>query len=132
MISVFLFGAVVALVVLWLRGTRRARREWLRQLNLVGTWDLDSDGMTCTLRFAGNLAEGTYLVRVRDSTGIESSERGDWRVVGHTLELTTQGRTERHDLRYFDTGKIGIDGPKHEREIYIKRADNVIPLRSSP
>ena len=88
--------------------------------------------MACTLRFSGTLSGGTYLVRVRDFSGNESSERGDWRIVGQTLELTTQGETERHDLRYFDTGKIGIDGPKHEREVYIKRADNVVPLRSRP
>lgn len=132
MISAFLFAGVAAFVILWLRGTRRARLAWLKQINLVGTWDLDREGMTATLRFSGTLSEGTYLARVRDPSGIESSERGDWRIVGQTLELTTQGHMERHDLRYFDTGKIGIDGPKHEREIYVKRSDNVVPLRSSP
>ena len=128
MISYLLVAVIFGAAAYWLRGMRRARREWLTQLNLPGTWRLDVQDGARLLRLGGSLDGGRYVAR----DGMDE-EHGDWRLSGHTLVLNPDGDAgegQRFDLRQFDTGRIGIDGPGREREIYVKRADNVIELRA--
>ena len=124
--SLLVLIAVAFIVFTWMRVTRRTREKWLRQLNLSGIWDLDSDDRRqMSLEFTGTLSSGRYTART--DGGVES---GTWRLVGHNLVLEPgQGASADYDLRLFDTGKIGIDGPGRQRQIYLKRADNVVPLR---
>ena len=129
---------VGALVFAWARSARRARAEWLRTLNMLGKWEIESraSGIETpprTLTLTGTLSTGTYVARDGDAI-----ERGDWRLNGHTLTLAaTEGRNagegpKRYDLRLFEAGRIGIDGPGRQREIYSKRESNVVPLVHKP
>ena len=127
----------VALV--WSRGARRARLEWLRKLGLLGKWQLESGaagaGDSATppgrrsLTLSGALSSGAYVARDGDAV-----QRGEWRLNGHTLTLAaSEGEgagagPQRFELRLFEAGRIGIDGPGREREIYVKQEDNVVPL----
>ena len=127
---------VAAVTVFWMRGARRRRNEWLRALNLLGKWELDvvpTNGNPATRRgltLSGELAGGTYVARDGDVI-----QRGNWRLRGHTLYLEpTEGdgavtSPASYELRLFDKGKIGLDGPGRTREVYVKRESNVIPLR---
>lgn len=116
---------LVAVVVFgWVSGTRRNRRRWLERLDLPGSWQWqDEDG---TLEFTGDLHAGRYRFSEPDA-----GEQGDWELQGHTLVLTSEMDHEprRYDLRFFDGGKIGLDGPDRERRIYLKDQSNVVPLR---
>ncbi|MCY3813246.1 MAG: hypothetical protein OXH15_15750 [Gammaproteobacteria bacterium] len=127
---------VAAATVFWMRGARRRRNEWLRALNLLGKWELDaaptngSPAPRRGLTLSGELAGGTYVARDGDVI-----QRGNWRLRGHTLYLEpTEGdgavtSPASYELRLFDKGKIGLDGPGRTREVYVKRESNVIPLR---
>lgn len=130
---------VGALVFVWSRNARRARAEWLRALNLLGKWELESgaelsaDVHSRSLTLTGALAAGKYVARDGDAI-----ERGEWRLSGHTLTLAaTEGEgagagPKRYDLRLFEAGRIGIDGADRQREIYVKREGNVVPLVHGP
>ena len=133
---------VGALVFAWSRSARRARTEWLAALNLLGKWELEvrtddgEDGATPprrTFTMTGTLSSGQYVARDGDVI-----ERGEWRLSGHTLTLAaTEGPhagdgPKRYELRLFEAGRIGVDGPGREREIYIKREGNVVPLVRKP
>ena len=133
----WLFAIALALLVaFWVRASRRRRLEWLRALNLVGKWELDlpnagaDQAQRRSLTLSGDLDAGTYVARDGDAV-----QRGNWRLRGHTLTLEpTEGdgplsAAASFDLRLFDKGKIGLDGPGREREVYVKRENNVIPLR---
>ena len=113
----------------WMRATKRARSEWLRQLNLVGRWERapgSGNGVARSITFKGALARGEYLAKEGDA-----EERGTWRLQGHTLTLESeQGQPAAFDLRLFASGKIGLDGPGRERETYLRASDNVIRLRA--
>ena len=127
---------VAAVTAFWMRGARRRRNEWLRSLNLVGKWELDavptngSPAHRRSLTLSGDLGGGTYVARDGDVT-----QRGNWRLRGHTLYVEpTEGdgavtSPASYELRLFDKGKIGLDGPGRKREVYVKRESNVIPLR---
>ena len=128
---------VGALIFAWSRKARKARAEWLRSLNLVGKWELQSGGPETparrSLTLTGTRSAGNYVARNGDAI-----ERGEWRLSGHTLTLAaTEGEgagegPKRYELRLFEAGRIGIDGPGREREIYIKREGNVVPLIHNP
>ncbi|MCZ6887222.1 MAG: hypothetical protein O7H39_01910 [Gammaproteobacteria bacterium] len=123
--SLILLLAIVVVAVSWIRMTLNSRRKWLAQLNLPGVWELQGAGRAVILELRGDLASGQYTI-----SGGSESERGVWRLSGQALVLTPEGGSEAvYDLRMFDVGKIGIDGPGHERQIYVKRPDNVVPLR---
>ena len=125
MASLILLLAIVVVAVSWIRMTRNTRRKWLAQLNLPGAWELQGAGPAVILELRGALAGGQYTI-----SGGSASERGVWRLPGRALVLAPEGGSEVvYDLRMFDVGKIGIDGPGHERQIYVKRPDNVVPLR---
>lgn len=141
----WLLLAAGGVVLLWWRRVRRARDTWLHDLNLIGKWELEADASAGeseqeapakpkrTLNFSGSLARGSYVARDGDAV-----ERGEWRLSGNTLTLVaTEGEVEskapqRYELRLFKVGKIGIDGAGREREIYLKRDGNVIPLARRP
>ena len=128
---------VGALIFAWSRKARKARAEWLRSLNLLGKWELQSGAQETpahrTLTLTGTRSAGNYVARNGDAI-----ERGEWRLSGHTLTLAaTEGEAagdgpKRYELRLFEAGRIGIDGPGREREIYVKREGNVVPLIHSP
>lgn len=116
--------AVAALAFAYLRGAHRNRLRWLDRLGLPGIWRWeDHEG---TLELAGSLEEGHY--RFREPDGNES---GQWALEGQILVLTPESGSgsARYDLRFFDEGKIGVDGPGRSRRIYIKEHTNVVPLR---
>lgn len=118
-------GVVALLVALMIRGARANRREWLNVLSLPGTWVLRNADSLSVLSFGGGLEAGSYSWR---EDGHE--EEGEWRLRGHTLRLTPNGgEAADFELRAFGDGSIGIDGPGHERCVYLRRRDNVVPLR---
>ena len=131
--------AIGVFVLVWWRSARQARDAWLQSLNLVGKWELapPADGShpsaKRSLTLSGTLARGDYVARDDDAV-----HRGQWRLSGNTLTLApTEGEVEsmaprQYELRLFETGKIGIDGADREREIYLKRDGNVIPLTRRP
>ena len=128
---------VGALVFAWSRNSRKNRAEWLRKLNLPGKWELQDDAEDAparrSLTLTGTPSAGKYVSRNGDAV-----ERGEWRLSGHTLTMAaTEGEgagegPKRYDLRLFEPGRIGIDGPGREREIYVKREGNVVPLVHGP
>ena len=121
--SLLVVAAVAALVFAWVRATRRNRQLWLERLDLPGTWDWDEhEG---SLEISGDLSGGRY--RFREPNGNES---GRWVLEGHQILLSrTADRSVAYDLRFFDKGKIGLDGPGRERRVYTKLPSNVVPLR---
>lgn len=125
MASLFVVIAVTALVVVWVRGTRRNRARWLARLDLPGIWE--RDGEWGRLELTGDLDRGSYRIA---EGGEQPAESGTWFLHGHTLCLTsTRGERNEYDLRLFEEGRIGIDGPRLERRIYRKVPSNVVPLR---
>ena len=66
--------------------------------------------------------------RIEDPDG---EERGEWALHGHKLVLTPESAesAQSYELRFFDEGKIGIDGPGRERRVYAKERSNVVPLK---
>jgi len=133
-VTVYLVSAAVfVLGFLWLRSLRRARMNWVRSLDLVGQWDLDpggsgegSSGEARSLTLSGGPLSGPYVARDGDTI-----YRGNWQLTGDRLTLEpTGGRAAQYELRLFGAGRIGVDGPGRQREIYVKRDDNVIPFRA--
>jgi hypothetical protein len=123
--SLILVIAAAALAFFWIRGTRRNRVQWLTRLDLPGIWE--REGEWGRLEISGELDRGSY--RFSDG-GAGADESGRWLLEGHTLVLTTEsGESDDYDLRLFQEGKIGIDGPRRERRIYQKVPSNVVPLR---
>ena len=120
-------AAVALLVAFLIRGARANRRDWLSALSLPGTWVLRNVESLSVLSFGGDLGEGRYTLR---EDGRE--EEGEWRLRGHTLRLTPDGgEAVDYDLRTFGDNSIGIDGPGHKRCVYVRRRDNVVPLRQN-
>ena len=125
MTALVIAAVAAALVTFLIRGARANRRQWLSALSLPGTWDLKNAASQSVLSLRGSLGEGRYTWR---EDGGE--EEGEWRLLGHTLRLTPGGGAAvDYDLRAFGDGSIGIDGPGRERCVYVRRRDNVVPLR---
>lgn len=125
MASLLVVIAVAVTVFVWVRGTRRNRGRWLQRLDLPGIWE--RDGEWGRLELTGGLDRGGY--RLADGVD-QPSETGTWVLHGHTLCLTSGGgQRNEYDLRLFEEGRIGIDGPRLERRIYRKVPSNVVPLR---
>lgn len=125
-----LIGIVIAAIIvfLWVRHTREARRNWVDKLNLVGTWEPDTSVSAKTpvlLSLSGQTDRGDYELRFSDRV-----ERGIWTIVRSTLVLTNeQGQDHAYELRLFETGKIGLDGPNINQQVLVKRVENIVPLR---
>ena len=123
--SLLVVIAVTALVVVWVRGTRRNRLRWLSRLDLPGIWEREGDWGR--LEMTGGLDEGSF--RINDGDG-DQDRSGTWRLEGNTLIfIDADGEEAQCDLRLFQEGKIGIDGPTLERRVYQKVPSNVVPLR---
>ena len=125
MILLVVAAAVALLVVLLIRSTRANRREWLSALSLPGTWVLRNAESLSVLSFGGDLEAVRYTWREDGS-----EEEGEWQLQGHTLRLTPNGgEAVDYELRAFGDDSIGIDGPGHQRCVYLRRRDNVVQLR---
>ncbi len=124
---VVLIAAVAALAILvfWLARVRAGRRRWLVALHLPGTWDREDGTPPALLEFSGELEQGRYLARAGAAV-----EEGDWRIAGRNLVLAPAdaGEGAEYELRIFGPGSIGIHGPGREREVYLRRNDNVVPI----
>ena len=120
--SLLIVLLLIAVVAGWTRSMRLGRSSWLERLALPGTWRCDTPASTLELR--GDLAAGDYV-----ETSADGAESGEWMLHGHTLTLTTPRGARDYDLRLFDDGEIGVDGPGRERRIYRKQQSNVVPLR---
>lgn len=122
--SLLVVIAVTALVVVWVRGTRRNRVRWLGRLDLPGVWE--REGEWGRLQLTGDLDGGKFRL---SEGGSAEDQSGSWRLDGHTLVLTSKANDPReYDLRLFQEGKIGVDGPGLERRVYQKVPTNVVPL----
>ncbi len=123
--SLLVVIAVTALVVVWVRGTRRNRARWLERLDLPGIWE--REGEWGRIELVGSLDRGKF--RIADGQDVPD-RAGQWMLEGHTLILTGEDQQRlEYDLRLFQEGKIGLDGPGLERRIYQKVPGNVVPLR---
>ena len=122
--SLALVAAVAIVAFFWVRGAQRSRLSWLKRLDLPGTWYSEDTGTRVTLELNGSLSGGNYV-----ETANERTETGSWRLIGDTLSFTSAGGTSDCDLRLFDAGRIGVDGPGRERRIYERQQNNVVPLR---
>ena len=123
--SLILVIAAATLAFVWIRGSQRNRARWLARLDLPGVWE--REGQWGKLELRGELDSGAY--RISEGRGAED-EAGRWRLDGHILRLLADdGTGGDYDLRLFQEGKIGIDGPRRERRIYQKVPSNVVPLR---
>jgi hypothetical protein len=124
MASLLLVIVVAVVVVVWIRGTRRNRLRWLERLDLPGIWHRHNE--EGTLELGGELDTGSY--RFREP---QADEHGTWVLEGHRLVLTANlDKTPRaYELRFFDNGKIGLDGPDRPHRVYVKEPSNVVPLR---
>ncbi len=124
--SLLVIIAAAAVALLWVRGTRRNRLRWLARLDLPGNWE--REGESGRLELTGELHRGRY--RFQEGRGGHGDESGGWLLEGHALILTSDaGKTTECELRQFQDGKIGIDGPGREQRIYQKVPSNVVPLR---
>lgn len=109
---------VSGLVLFYLRASRNRRLDWLRKLQLVGTWVSQDESV---LRLAGSLDKGRFeLVQETVRT------TGDWRLVGHTLYLKESGLEVSYDLRLFRPGSLGLTDSSGVGRIYEKENDNVV------
>ena len=108
---------------IWMASVRRARRAWLKRLNLPGRWL----GGRVTLTFFGSLDSGEYQLAEPGR-----QEQGVWRLAGDQLLLLAAGdnASRRYRLRLFDAGKIEFrgDGLPHAR--FSREADNIVYLRN--
>lgn len=124
---IFLVAGVAAMAVLgiWLMRARTSRRRWLAELNLPGIWDLEDANSPAVLEFSGTPEEGHYVVRSGPDV-----EEGAWRIAGRDIVLVPEPDAEpvQFELRVFGPGSIGIHGPGRERQVYVRRGDNVVPI----
>ena len=124
---IFLVAGVAALAVLgiWLMRARTSRRQWLAELHLPGIWDLEDATPPVVLEFSGGNEQGHYLAR----TGSDVEE-GEWRIAGRGLVMAREegGDPVEYELRVFGPGSIGVHGPGRERQVYVRRGDNVVPI----
>lgn len=124
---IFLVAGVAALAVLgiWLMRARTSRRQWLAELHLPGIWDLEDATPPVVLEFSGENEQGHYLSRAGTNV-----EEGAWRIAGRNLVLAREGGGDpvEYELRVFGPGSIGVHGPGRERQVYVRRGDNVVPI----
>jgi hypothetical protein len=131
MASLLVVIGIACIAALWVNGARKNRQRWLARLDLPGVWhwqpsDSAEPGVRGSLELSGGLSSGTYRLVEPDV-----EESGNWSLEGHTLQMIPTGAdgAGRYEIRFFDEGKIGIDGPGRERRIYVKERTNVVPLR---
>ena len=125
-------GSVVLVVVvaigayMWIRATRTRREHWLRRLNLPGVW-VEQGENAATMEFSGSVAQGKFRV----TSTSKDRRRREWQLVGSVLVMTfDDGSKERHDLTFYDSGKIGLERAPGQRIFLQKTPANVIPLHN--
>jgi hypothetical protein len=124
MSSLLLVLIIAGGVYLWMRRARVGRERWVSRLALPGVWSCDTTDGPSVLEFAGAADEGTYI---EQSSG--ATERGRWRIQGSGMVLESDRGVRSYELRLFENGSIGIDGPDRVRRIYVRQRNNVVPLR---
>ena len=124
MASILLLAILGYAAHLWVKRTRAARERWISRLALPGVWLSDAPNGPWVLEFAGDSTSGQFIERSGRAT-----ERGRWRLLGSAIELQSDSGTRLYDLRLFENGSIGIDGPDRQRRIYVRQRSNVVPLR---
>ena len=115
--------------VFWRRSVS-IRKRWLKRLALPGSWSWKEGDSILSL--SGELSSGSFLLR----EGAEQCS-GRWRLLGHALELyPSRGALELtgdapyvFDVRLFEPGELGLDGPDRSRRVYCRSNENVVPLR---
>lgn len=120
--------AIVAVVLTWFSRMNNARQSWLSNLQLPGSWEQDSideHDELISIDFKGELNKGTYELRCGNVT-----QQGNWRINQSTLVLSTStGDESTYEIRYFEQGKIGLNGLELDHQVFHKRTNNVVPLR---
>lgn len=125
-----LFGlmAIAVILIMWYSRTSTARQKWLACLELPGSWAQDAppDGQDPVfLSFNGELSKGSYEFRQQDAI-----KQGSWRISQSFLILSDASGDEfTYEIRYFDKGKIGLDGENLDHQTFSKQTDNIVPLR---
>lgn len=125
-----LFGLIAIAVILisWYSRTNAARQKWLASLELPGSWAQDTppDGQDPVfLSFNGELSNGSFEFRQQDAV-----RQGKWRISQSSLILSEASGSEiTYEIRYFDKGKIGLDGENLDHQTFSKQTDNIVPLR---
>lgn len=122
--SFLLLLIIASAVYVWVRRVRAGRQRWLTRLALPGVWSCDTPDGTSVLEFSGESDQGTYVEQSPRAT-----ERGRWRVQGSGMVLDSDRGIRSYELRLFENGSIGIDGPDRVRRIYVRQRNNVVPLR---
>ena len=122
-------GGVLVILAIWIVRTRSARTRWLQRLDLPGTWVLEgSEEEKVRIEFFGTPKDGQYIESLQDKI-----VAGNWRLSGSSLILTPNEREgQTFDIRSFERGRIGIDGPGRDKQIFQKQANNVVPMRRTP
>lgn len=122
--------AIALLLFTWYSRTSTARQKWLSSLELPGSWaqDTPQDGQDPVFfSFNGELSKGTYEFRRMDTV-----RQGNWRISQSSLILSdTSGDEVSYEIRFFDKGKIGLDGEDLDHQSFSKQTDNIVPLRRS-
>ena len=116
--SIVVVILVTALVLFYVRTSRNRRLNWLRRLQLAGTWK-GKEGQI--LRLSGRLDRGTF-----EWLQEETRRSGTWRLVGHTLFLRETGLENPYDVRLFQPGSIGLTDGKGIGQVFEKENNNVI------
>ncbi len=122
--SILLLLIIASAAALWVRRVRAQRLRWLSRLALPGVWTCETQDGVSNLELQGDSGSGSYIERNPLAT-----ERGRWRIQGSQLILVTEQRERSYDLRLFDNGSIGVDGPGRERRVYARQRNNVVSLR---
>ena len=77
--SLLVVIAVTALVVVWVRGTRRNRLQWLARLDLPGIWE--REGEWGRLELTGGLDEGSFRITGRRGRCGRAGANGGWKAI---------------------------------------------------
>ena len=146
-LSALVVVGVATLAFFYVRLNRQARLNWLKKVNLVGRWQLQTGGEShreeaqretegeriVELSFLGtgpDLDAGQVTLTHVDASGGQRTEVTRWQLVGHTLTIEIAGVPARFELTYFKPGHIALDDAAGQRGLYLKVADNVVALRS--
>jgi len=124
MSSFLLLLMIASAAYFWIRSVRAGRGRWIARLSLPGVWSCDTVDGPSVLEFSGESDRGTYLEQSPRAT-----ERGRWHLSGSGVIFESERGARRYELRLFDNGSIGIDGPERQRRIYVRQRNNVVPLR---
>ena len=115
------------MLFVWVNSTRSSRTRWLKELDLLGTWVTEvDDEEEASIVFHGEFDGGEYTHKSNNVV-----KKGNWQIKGSSLVLSDINDGDvRYDLRKFDERSIGIDGPGIDKQIFTKRMENIVHLKS--